>query len=235
MRGLILAGGNGSRIGRTAEIYNKHVSQCYDRPVIHYPLRTLAEQGCESAVIVGSPKSIGDISAYVKDGAEFGLDVAYKVQAEPNGVAGAIKRAQNLMSGVFPLILGDCYYASPPKPRHSDTPTMFWHEFEFADQHSVWSPEADIIVEKPRYIGLGNRAIVAYFYDERMFEFIDGMTPAQSGELEIVDIHNFYRQEGIDIIEYQQFFADMGTPDGLLRAAQYEQGRRNSCENKFLS
>lgn len=224
MKGAILAGGNGSRIGETREIYNKHVSQCYDKPVIAYPLQTLAAMGCDSAVIVGSPQSIGDIARYVKDGEKFGVDVEYKVQAEPNGVAGAVDRLKNVISGVFPLILGDCYY-SPSLPTQTE-PTLFWHEFDHADQHSVWSPGGDFIIEKPRHINVGRRAIIGYYYDERVFDFIDSMTPAQSGELEIVDIHNFYRENGAQFVEFDGFFADMGTPDGLLRASQFEQSKR---------
>lgn len=225
MKGVILAGGNGTRIGETAEIYNKHVSQCYDRPVISYPLGTLRAMGCDRAVIVGSPKSIGDIAEYVKDGERFDLDVEYKVQAEPNGVAGAIDRVRGSVSGVFPLILGDCYY-DPALPPQTE-PTLFWHEFPYANQHSVWNPETNAIIEKPRYVDLGNRAIIGYYYDETVFDFIGGMTPAQSGELEIVDIHNFYRQSGAQLVEFTGFFADMGTPDGLLRAAAHEQEKRN--------
>lgn len=221
MKGVIIAGGEGTRMGAVSEVYNKHVATCYDRPVIHYPLATLKAMGCDEAVIVGSPKSIGDIAKYVKDGERVGLDVEYKVQAEPTGVAGAIGRVANNVTGVFPLLLGDCYYA-PALPRQTE-PTLFWKEYEFADQHSVWNPETDAIIEKPRYVDLGNRAIIGYYYDESVFEFIDSMSPAQSGELEIVDIHNFYRNNGAQFVEFKGFFADMGTPDGLLRAAQNAQ------------
>ncbi len=221
MKGVILAGGRGTRIGLTSEIYNKHVSQCYDKPVIHYPLETLAAMGCDEAVIVGSPQSIGDIAGYVKDGEKFGVDVEYKVQAEPTGVAGAIGRAANSVTGVFPLILGDCYY-SPALPIQ-EQPTLFWHEFEHATNHSVWNPETDAIIEKPRYVDLGNKAIIGYYYDDKVFEFVETMTPAQSGELEIVDIHNFYRSNGAQFVEFNGFFGDMGTPDGLLRVANYIQ------------
>lgn len=224
MRGVILAGGNGTRIGETAEIYNKHVSQCFDKPVIAYPLKTIAAMGCDQAVIVGSPKSIGDIARYVKDGERFGIDVAYKVQAEPTGVAGAIERAKDLVSGVFPLILGDCYY-DPALPVQT-SPTLFWHNYNWANQHSVWNPEANVIVEKPRYVDLGKRAIIGYYYDTTVFDFIEGMSPSQSGELEIVDIHNYYRNSGADFVEFDGYFSDMGTPEGLLRAAQHEKERQ---------
>lgn len=223
MRGVILAGGSGSRMAPVTEVTSKAMLTVYDRPAIEYPLRTLRAMDCDSAVVVASPKSIGQIADYFKDGERVGLDLIYKVQAEPIGVADAVNKAKGLVGGLFPLLLGDVYFDSALPKRTG--PTLFWHEFDFADQHSVWLPDKNIIVEKPRYIDIGKKAIVAYYYDESVFEFIDSMTPAQSGELEIVDIHNYYRQTGAAFIRYSGFFADMGTPQGLLRAANHEENR----------
>lgn len=223
-KGVILAGGNGSRLG-TSEAYPKAAALVYDKPAIAYPLQTLKDMGCDSAVIVASPTGIGALSKLVKDGADYGLDVEYKVQREPNGVAGALDRVANNVKGLFPLILGDCYYDPAPVPV-SDNPTMFWHEFPTATEHSIWVSEANAIFEKPRHVDVGKKAIIGYVYDERVFEFIDQMAPAHNTrELEIVDIHNFYRNLGADMVQYQGYFADMGTPDGLMRAAQHEQNR----------
>lgn len=227
MKGVILAGGAGSRLRPATEVYPKCMALVYDKPMIHYPLMTLAGMGCDSAVIVGSPDGIGAIAKAYKDGEEVGMDLEYKVQNKPGGVAQALGRVANSVSGVFPLALSDCYYSNVPRPMHKDTPTLFWHEFDHAYEHSVWSPEADAIIEKPRYVNLGNRAIISYFYDESVFEFIEQMQPAHnSGELEIVDIHNYYRNRGAEMVEFQGFFADMGTPDGLLRVSNYIQGRQ---------
>lgn len=224
MKGVVLAGGNGSRMG-TGELYPKASALVYNKPAIHYPLTTLRDMGCDSAVIVASPEGMASISRFVKDGADFELDVEYKVQREPNGVAGALGRVANNVTGLFPLVLGDCYYSPAPRPMHRDRPTMFWHDFPTGTEHSVWIPEIDAIFEKPRFVEVGRKAIISYIYDERVFEFIEQMGPAHnSGELEIVDIHNFYRDKA-EMVEYQGFFADMGTPDGLLRAANHEAQR----------
>lgn len=220
MKGVILAGGSGSRMRPATEAYTKSACLVYDKPMIHYPLTTLAEMGCDSAVIVASPSGVGDISRMIKDGSAYGLDVEYKVQNEPNGVAGAILRAATCVKGVFPLILGDCYY--DPAPPVVTVPTLYWHEFETATEHSIWHPESDAIIEKPRLVDLGNRAIVSYFYDENLFEYAASVKPAHgSSELEIVDVHNYYRMNGAQMVEYTGYFADMGTPDGLLRAANH--------------
>lgn len=194
--------------------------------MIHYPVQTLAEMGCSDVVIVVSPKGAGDIADTVQDGSQFGVNVEYRVQKEPRGVGNAIKQAQRSVerSSAFVLMLGDCYYDPAPPLRYD--PTLFFHDYDFANQHSVWSPEANAIIEKPRVIDLGRRAVISYVYDGRVFEFIDQMEAAPSGELEIVDIHNFYLQSGAQLEEYTGYFSDMGTPDGLLRAAQHEQERQ---------
>lgn len=222
MKGIILTGGNGSRLKPTTEIYNKHVVHVYDRPMIHYPIKTLAEMGCTDVVIVASPNGAGDIASTVKDGSQFGLNVEYRIQNEPKGVGNAILSAEaSGFSGVFPLMLGDCYY--DPAPEVQAVPSLIWHDYTYANQHSVWNPEADAIIEKPRHINIGQRAVISYFYNDQVFDFIREMEAAPSGELEIVDIHNFYRANGANMIEYTGYFSDMGTPDGLLRAANHQQ------------
>ncbi len=223
MKGVILAGGKGSRLAPATDVMNKSMALVYDRLMIEYPLETLREYGCDSAVIVSSPTGVGDMSRYLKDGEAFGLDLEYVVQREARGIADAIGACANKLSGVFPLILGDCYY--DPAPPVQTEATLLWHDYEFADQHSVWNPETDAIIEKPRLVQLGSRAIIGYFYDEQLFDFAEQVQPAQSGELEIVDIHNMYREAGAQMVEYEGFFGDMGTPDGLLRVANHEAQR----------
>lgn len=219
MRGVVLAGGEGSRMRPASEAYSKAMVTAYDRPAIEYPLNTLQEMGCDSAVVVASPRSIGEIANYLQEGERVGLDIVYRTQSHPKGVADALSKADGLVEGTFPLLLGDVYLDPPPPPQTE--PTLFWHKTELANNHSVWNPEADAIVEKPRYIDLGNRAIIGYYYDERVFDFINAMTPAQSGELEIVDIHNYYRKLGARFVEYTGFFGDMGTPEGLHRVTKH--------------
>lgn len=223
---VILTGGNGSRLSPTTELYNKHAVHVYDRPMIHYPVRTLAAMGCEDVTIVVSPKGAGDVAESIKDGSDFGINVNYRVQKEPLGVGNAIKQAQPDVArcSSFVLMLGDCYYDPAPPLRHE--PTLFWNNYEWANQHSVWNPEANVIIEKPRGIDLGRRAVISYVYDNQVFDFIDQMEAAPSGELEIVDIHNFYLHGNANLEEYIGYFSDMGTPDGLLRAANHEQTRQ---------
>jgi glucose-1-phosphate thymidylyltransferase len=223
MRGLLLSGGEGSRLWPTTKLYNKSLALVYDRPMIDYPLETLRQMGCDSVAIVSNSKSISMISQHVKDGEAYGVDVEYRVQPEGSDIGKAINRVK--LDGVFPLMLGDCYYDPAPRPYSLETPSMFWHEFETATEHSVWSPEAHAVFEKPQIVDIGKKAVISYFYDERVYEFIDSYKPGHDRGLEIVDIHNFYLNAGADLIEYQGYFTDMGTPDGLLRAANHEQAK----------
>lgn len=223
MKGVIFSAGEGTRLRPVTESYNKSMALVYDKPMIHYPLTTLREMGCDSVTIVSNPLGLGMITQYVKDGEAFGMDAEYKVQDKGTSFAEAIGKLS--VEGVFPFMLGDCYYDPAPPPQTE--PTLFWKNYKFANQHSVWSPEANAIVEKPRQMNLGRRAIISYYYDERLIDFVKSFKPeAGGGALEIVDIHNFYRENGAQMIEYSGFFSDMGTPDGLMRAAQHEQGRQ---------
>lgn len=224
MRGILFTAGEGTRLRPVTESYNKGMALVYDKPMIHYPLTTLKEMGCDEVTIVSNPLGMAAITQYVKDGEGFNMDATYRIQAPGTSFAKAISKLD--VSGVFPFMLGDCYYSEAPKPNSLDHPTLFWHEFETANQHSVWNPETNTIIEKPRLVDLGRRAIISYFYDERLIGFADSFKPEPgTGQLEIVDIHNFYRQQGAEMVEYTGFFGDMGTPDGLLRVANYEANR----------
>lgn len=233
MKGVILAGGSGSRMKPATEAYAKSAALVYDKPMIHYPLTTLRDWGCDTAVIVGSPTGAGDFAKMLKSGADYGLDIEYKVQDEPGGVAQALARVESSVEGVFPLVLGDCYY--DPAPPRQDEATIYWvspERYENADQHSMWYPEIGAF-EKPRLVKLGKGAIISYFYDERVFDFIKTMKPAHgTGELEIVDIHNFYIREEAQMLEYTGWFGDMGTPEGLLRVANHIGEKAVQAANK---
>ncbi len=217
-RGVVLAGGSGSRLRPITEAYSKAMVTAYDRPAIEYPLRSLRDMGCESAVVVAAPESIGPITNYFGEGERIELELIYRVQAEPRGVADALSKAEGLVDGVFPLLLGDVYIHPVLAPQTE--PTLFWHGFDFAHEHSVWDPEDNSIIEKPPRT-VGQKAIIGYYYDQRVFDHIRGMTPAESGELEIVDLHRHYQGLGAQFVEHSGFFADMGTPSGLLRAANH--------------
>lgn len=216
MKGVLLAGGEGKRLYNG--VYNKHLSWVYDRLMIEYPLRSLGAMGCSEVMIIGSPESAPDLVKVLGDGSEYGLNLTYKVQKEPRGAAQAVGLAEGFTNGVFPVLCGDVFF--DPAPPIADKPTLIYNEFEGAQNHSVWDPETNEIIEKPIH-DIGKRAIVAYYYDQQVFEVIRNLKPTERGELELVDLHKFYLEHGAEVVEHPGFFSDMGTPDGLLRVANH--------------
>lgn len=222
MRGILLAGGEGTRLRPATEIYNKHMALVYDRPMVLYPLETLRQLGCDEVVIVSSAQGTRDISGLIKSGAEYGVKATYRVQERATGVADAIMAAEGIDDELFPVVLGDCYF-DPPLTM-PDRPTIMWNNYEFAQQHGVYSKETNQIVEKP-VVDMGRAAIIgAYFYDQRAFQVIPNLTADARGEIGITELNNWYLANGADVAEYNGFFGDMGTPNGLLRVSNHIQG-----------
>lgn len=214
MKGIILAGGEGTRLGRN-RFYNKHLALVYDRPMLEYPIETMKELDVEAVQIISSHSGVHQFSRTY--GANInGMDVEYITQPNPKGPADAL--GYTALKGVFPVLCGDVYI-DPPLPK-SERATLYWHEFEGAQNHSVWNPETNEIIEKP-VRDIGKRAIIAYYYDERVYDVIPQLEPTERGELELIDLHRWYLEHGVEMVEHKGFFGDMGTPDGLLRVANH--------------
>jgi glucose-1-phosphate thymidylyltransferase len=224
MRGVILAGGEGTRLRDMSGGRNKHVVEVGGQPMISYPLQTLAEWGCKDVVIVTSPKSLDDISQVVEDTGSSGMSVDYAIQEKPLGTANALQQAKDMVDEVFPLICGDVFIDPTPQPETLERPTLFFTDFEFGNRHTVYVPSTSespaTLVEKPDpKLNLGNRAVMFYFYDPDVFEVIPKISESARGELELEDLHRFYLDKyGEEVMqEHEGFVGDMGTPDGLAR------------------
>ena len=215
MTGVILAGGRGIRMGLP---YNKQAHQVYDRPMIEYPIQSMLDMGVDDIRIVSSPTGIVDLKRVVEDSPH----IRYFVQPEPIGTANA-QQCAGRIKGLFPILCGDVYF--DPAPPVSDVPALIYNEFEGAHNHTVWDPETNTLREKPAR-ELGQKAIVAYWFDERAFDLIDKIQPSERGELELVDLYQYYLDQGAPVLEHDGFFGDMGTPDGLLRVANHIQAKQ---------
>lgn len=224
MTGVIAAGGEGTRLRPSTEFQNKHTILVYDKPMIAYPLETMRQMGCDDVLICSDEKGIGELTALVKDGSEYGIEVNYAIKNNSKGVPDTLSAAEGHVSGVFPVLCGDVYLDPAPEPQ--DQITLFWHEFDGAEQHSVWNPETNEIVEKPK-TDMGRRAIIAYIFDEQVFDMIRVLETSERGETELADLYRQYLEIGIEMRGYDGFFGDMGTPDGLLRVANHEQERQH--------
>lgn len=222
--GVILAGGDGTRLSGVTKFYNKQLSLVYDRPMIEYPVQTMKDMGVDFLHIVSSPQGIHDMFRAYRDEI-LGVPVRYSEQLRPLGTAHAL--GKTAVEGVFPVLCGDVYLDPAPEP--ADKPTLYWHEFDGAQNHSVWNPETNEIVEKPTR-DIGRRAIIAYYYDDRVYDVIKNLQPSERGEFELIDLHNWYLQNGAEVKEYKGKFVDMGTPDGAFAAAEYINLRRTDVE-----
>ncbi len=217
MTGVILGGGEGTRLYPATRAYNKHTAVVYDRPMVHYPIETLKALGCDEVIVVSGPKGCGDLFKVLRNGQDLGVEIHYAVQEhEAGGTAEALGAVEGMVEGTFPVLCGDVYF--DPAPEIVDQPTLYYHEFEGAENHSVWNPETNEIIEKPLR-DIGKRAIIAYWFDERVFDVIRKLEPSRRGELEMVDVYKWYLENGIQMKEYKGLFVDMGTPDGLLKVA----------------
>jgi glucose-1-phosphate thymidylyltransferase len=216
MRGVILAGGQGTRLGDTTRVVNKHLLPVYDRPMIYYPIATLRAMGCDDILIVTGGEQVGGFAQLLGSG------FTYRVQDRPDGIAGALAMAEGYVGGVFPVVLGDNYFSGAPVM--PDRPSIYTARTERPEAFGIYEPSAARIVEKPKDPVSDLAVTGLYVYDERVFDLARGLVPSARGELEITDINNWYLQHGqMDVCEVPGLWSDMGTPDSLLRAALHAQ------------
>lgn len=220
MVGVLLAGGKGTRLDPVTRIYNKHLALVYDRPMIYYPLQTLIDMGCTEIILVSGGDHIGDFVELLKDGSEFGVSITYRVQAEAGGIAQALGCVGRI-EGLFPVILGDNYFAD--SPQMTTRPALFFKSVEHPERFGVlhnWK-----ITEKPKKPKSNEAVTGLYIYDERVFDVIPTLKPSKRGELEVTDINNWYLKNGQTVaIGLHAYWSDMGTPDSLLEVANYVKG-----------
>jgi glucose-1-phosphate thymidylyltransferase len=230
MKGVILAGGLGTRLRPLTKITNKHLLPVYDKPMIYYPLECLVGAGIQEILLVTGGNNAGDFLQLLGNGKELGLkELHYTYQEGEGGIADALRLAEDFAEGEkIVVILGDNiiqnniragvanFFSQPRGAR------IYLKEVEDPERFGVAQIEdgrITRIVEKPQdYIG--NHAVLGiYMYDAQVFEFIKSLKPSDRGELEITDVNNFYLEQGT--LEYDVldgWWTDAGTFDSLLRA-----------------
>lgn len=218
--GVILAGGEGTRLRPLTRVANKHLLPVYDKPMIYYPIQTLQEMGCKNIVIVSGGDNIGGFAELLKDGHDLEVNLTYKVQPEAGGIAQALGCVDRI-KGLFPVILGDNYFAKVP--RMPDEPTVYVKEVNDPQRFGVY--QNGQIIEKPLNITSHQAVTGLYVYDERVFDMIPDLEMSDRQEYEITDINNKYLALGAQVVTLSGFWKDMGTFDSLLEVANYEQNR----------
>jgi len=236
MKGIILAGGSGSRLAPLTRAMSKQLLPVYDKPMIYYPLSTLMLAGIREVLVISTPQHIGLFQVLLGDGKQWGLDLQYRVQNRPAGIAEAFLLGEDFLAGQSScLTLGDnLFYGQGLIKRLRRGAEIKHGALVFAYQ--VKNPgdfgivsfdqagRATSLEEKPT-LPRSNYAVPGlYFYDQRVCQFAKSLQPSARGELEITDLNRCYLQEGslhVDVFGRGMAWLDTGTVDSLHEASSF--------------
>jgi glucose-1-phosphate thymidylyltransferase len=240
MKGVILAGGLGTRLLPMTRVTNKHLLPVYDRPMIYFPLQQLVTAGIEDILVVTGGDSAGDFLRLLRNGQEFGLkQIKYAYQDGEGGIAEALGLAEHFAAGE-PLVvmLGDNIFqdsVSDAVARFRADPTgamILLKEVDDPERFGVATLEGDRvarIVEKPLDPPTRLAVTGCYMYDASVFEIVQGLEPSARGELEITDVNNAYIEAGsMRHHLVRGWWTDAGTISSLHRAAELVAGDRDN-------
>lgn len=224
MKGIILAGGNGTRLRPLTNITNKHLIGVYNKPMIDYPLNTLISMGIKDILIVSGREHAGHFIEYLGSGSDRGVNLTYKVQERAGGIAEALGIAESFADFErVAVILGDNFFSHQVLPPEDETRCgLVLKKVHDPERFGVYDSKTLTIEEKPTK-PKSNLAITGlYFYPPDVFSIIKGLKPSQRGELEISDVNNYYlKQRRISTLEFDGFWSDMGTPASLAHTIKY--------------
>jgi glucose-1-phosphate thymidylyltransferase len=233
MKGVVLAGGLGSRLYPLTYATNKHLLPVYDKPMVYYPIQTLVQAGITHIMIVVGGPHAGDFMGVLRNGKSFGIGhLEYAFQENEGGIAQALALCEDFADGgELAVILGDNTTDADIRPvvaGFAGGACIFLKPV--ADPHRFGVPEFDAsdprrivhIDEKPKDPKSNYAVTGLYLYDGKVFEYIRRTKPSGRGELEISDVNNFYIQDGrLTWAELQGFWSDAGTFESLYRTGKF--------------
>ena len=242
MKGIVLAGGSGTRLHPVTLANSKQLLPVYDKPMIYYPLSTLMLAGIREIMIISTPEDLPQFRRLLGDGSRLGCRFHYREQPSPDGLAQAFLIADDWLQGnpcalalgdnlIFADHLGVLLRAAVSRPEGA---TVFAYQVRDPERYGVVtfdeSSRAIDIVEKPEQPQSNWAVTGLYFYDHRVTEFARSIRPSARGELEITDLNHIYLEEGslhVERLGRGCAWLDAGMPDSLLQAATFVQTIQN--------
>ena len=240
MKGIVLAGGAGTRLYPLTMITSKQLLPIYDKPMIFYPLSTLMLAGIDDILIISTPQDIGNFERLLGDGSQFGIKLSYKVQPSPDGLAQAFLLGEEFIGDeCCAMVLGDnVFYGNgfsellrrAVANQQKGRATVFGYYVEDPERFGIVEFDKSgrvLSVEEKPANPRSNYAITGlYFYDNRVVDYAKAVKPSARGELEITDLNRIYLEEGdLDVVLLGRGYAwlDTGTMDSLAEATQFVQ------------
>lgn len=231
MKGVILAGGNATRLRPLTWVTNKHLLPIYNKPMIFYPLEAMARAGIKDVLIITGPNHSGAFINLLRSGKDFGFNLSYEIQEEAGGIAQALSLAEDFAdNGKILVILGDNIFTQSLKKDVDDFKKVRQGAVVFGKNMATKSKQYGVIeVKNGRVISIEEKPekpksqigqTGVYMYDERVFDFIKKQSPSKRGELEVTDLNNNYVREKTMVCKLLTgWWVDAGTSfDELLKA-----------------